>query len=351
MNICPWPFTVRLMLASLLALTVVSVHARSRTLNLFIWSEYIDPAIIAAFEKQHDCKVRVDLYEDTESMLAKIQGTGGGQYDVVVPSDNIIPAMVKQKLLAPLRHENIPNLRHLDPPFSNPDYDPGNRYSAAYQWGTVGLLVRRVEGRPLPDSWGALFDPEQQAGPFLLMDSMRDTIGVALKYKGWSVNATEAKQLREARDLLVQAKRRSVGFDGSVGVKNKILGKVAHLGMVYSGEGVRAAAENPGLAYLVPKEGSIVWVDSMVVLAKAPNRDLAERFINHILEPEVGAQLSAFTQFATPNQAAKAFMSASDLANTAVYPTAQTRERLEYLKDLGPRLRLYDEVWTQIKAR
>ena len=339
-----------LLAASVLGLTLAAT-AEPQKLNLFIWSEYIDPQMVADFEKQFDCKVNIDLYEDSESMLAKVQGGGGGAYDLVVPSDNVVPAMTKLKLLAPLRHENIPNLKNLDDRFLSPAYDRGNKYTVAYQWGTVGILARKADGKPLPDSWAVFFDPKKQAGSFMLIDSVRDMVGPALKYKGYSVNSIDTKQLKEARDLIIESKKRSVGFEGSVGVKNKVLAKTVQMGIVYSGEGVRAAAEDKTVAYVIPKEGSIIWVDSLAVLAKAPHRDLAEKFINFILDPKQGARLSSFTQFSTPNKAAKVNMTAEDLANPAVYPSAETASRLEFLEDLGAKLRLYDEVWTQIKAR
>ena len=342
-------------LKSLLALgaavlCAVGAQAAQQKLNLFIWSEYIDPQIVTAFEKQFDCKVTIDLYEDTESMLAKVQGGGGGQYDLVVPSDNLVPVMIKQKLLAPLRKENIPNFKNLEEKFVNPAYDKGNQYTAPYQWGTVGILARKTS-KPAPDSWAVFFDPKQQAGSFMLIDSVRDMVGVALKYKGFSVNSTDPKQLKIARDLIIESKKRSVGFEGSVGVKNKVLAKTAQYGIVYSGEGVRAASEDKDTVYVVPKESSIIWVDNLAVLAKAPHRELAEKFVNFILDAKVGAQLSSFTQFSTPNKAAKEFLKKEDLSNPAVYPSAEMVSSLEFLQDLGSKLRLYDEVWTEIKAK
>lgn len=334
-----------------LFLLTFSVRADKAQLNLFIWSEYIDPKIVAGFEQQFDCKVNIDLYEDPESMLAKVQGAGAGLYDVVVPSDNLVPVMIKQKLLAPLRHENIPNLKNLGAKFTSPAYDPTNQFTAAYQWGTLGLLVRKTEGQPLPDSWAAIFDEKRSAGSFMLIDSVRDQMGAALKFYGKSVNSVDAKDIKLARDLCIAAKKRCVGFDGSVGVKNKVLGKTAKLGPVYSGEAVRAMAEDKSIAYVIPKEGSVLWVDNLAIPARAPHRDLAEKFINYLLDARVGAQLSEYTQFASPNEAARAHIKPEDLQNAAIYPPAEVMARLEFLNDLGPRLRLYDEAWTQVKTR
>ena len=335
----------------LLGVAVLSAHGQHGKLNLFIWSEYIDPQVVADFEKAHQCKVEIDLFEDSESMLAKVQNGGAGLYDVVVVSDNMVPVMIKQILLSPLRLEVIPNLKNLDARFCNPSYDPGNKFTAAYQWGTVGILYRKGAGRAPVNSWGALFDAKQQPGSFLLMDSVRDTVGAALKYKGYGANSIDPKQLREIRDLLIEAKKRSAGFDGSVGAKNKVLGKTAQAGIVYSGEGVRAALENKDLEYVVPREGSIIWVDSMAILSGAPHRDLAEKFINYLLEAGVGARISRFTQFSTPNAASRKLLTPEELGNRAVYPDAETMARLEFLQDLGAKTRLYDEVWTQVKAK
>jgi spermidine/putrescine transport system substrate-binding protein len=342
---------MKFLTALFLGFMATAAMAEPLTLNLFIWSEYLDPRVVAEFERSHNCRVNIDLYEESESMLAKVQNGGAALYDVVVVSDNVIPALTKQNLLAPLRHTNIPNLKNLEERFLNPSYDPGNQFTAAYQWGTMGILYRKTPGKPAPDSWGILFDPKQQAGSFLLMDSMRDTMSAALKFKGWSVNSVDPKQLREIRDLLLEAKKRSVGFDGSVGAKNKILGKTAQAGMVYSGEGVRAVLENKDLGYVVPREGSILWVDSLVVLAKARHRELAEQFINYLLAPDPAARTSRFTQFSTPNKAARELLTKEELANEAVYPGAQTMSRLEFIQDLGFRSRIYDEVWTQVKSR
>lgn len=340
---------LRLILA--LLISQAAVAAREARLNLFIYSEYIDPAVVAEFEKRFECKVVIDVFEEAESMMAKIQGGGVGLYDVVVAPDYIVPAMAKQKLLAPLRKEKIPNLANLDERFVNPPFDRENRHTAAYQWGTVGIYARPSVGKPAPQSWGLLFDPKLQPGPFALMDSMRDTIGAALKYKGYSLNSTNPKELKEVRDLLIDAKRRSSGFEGSVGGKNKVLGKSVKAALVYSGEGGRGMTEDKETAYFIPSEGSQIWVDSMAILAGTPSGDLAERFVNFILEAETGAKISNFTQFSSPNKAARKFIKPELLQNPVLYPPESVWKNLEFLRDLGPKAKLYDEIWTQIKSR
>lgn len=341
----------RLMLLLLACLALNQAAAQANKLNLYIWSEYIDPEIVADFEKRFDCKVTIDLYEDESSMLAKLQGGGASLYDVVVPPDQIVPTLIKLKLIAPIRHKNIPNIKNLESRFLNPPYDPGNRYTVPYQWGTVGIYIRKPKDAVIEETWGLFFDPKKQPGPFILIDTSRDTIGAALKYKGYSINSTNPKQLKEARDLLLDAKKRSLGFENGVGGKNKVLAKGAVAALVYNGDAARGVSEDPETYYFVPREGGEIWVDNLAVLAKAPNRDMAEKFLNFILNPEIGARLANFNQYPTPNKAAKSLVNPEDLKNPAIYPPPEVMGKLEFLKELGAKSRLYDEIWTQIKAK
>ena len=318
-------------------------------LNLYIWSEYIDPEIVADFEKKFACKVTIDLYEDNESMVAKLQGGGVSQYDVVVPGNYIIPVMVKLGLLAELRHGNIPNIVNLDDKFTRPAFDPEKLHSVAYQWGTVGIYARKG-AKPLPHTWGLIFDPKQKAGTFVMMDSIREMLGSGLRYQGKSVNTRDADELRAVKDLMIGAKKRSQGFEGGVGGKNKVLGKNVDMAVVYNGDAVRGMADDPETEFFVPDEGGVIWVDNLAIPAKAPHRDTAEKFINFILDAEVGARLSNYNQYATPNKAARALIKPEDLANTAIYPAADLMAKLEFVDDVGEANKLYDEIWTQIKG-
>ena len=341
----------RLMCVAVAVVLAASARAEKNKLNVFIWSEYIDPKIVEQFSKEFDCKVTIDLYEDNESMMAKLQGGGTSLYDICVPSDYIIPALIKNGLLAPLRKENIPNMKNLDPKFSNREYDPGNKYTAPYQWGTVGLYIRKKPGETIDETWGLIFDPKKSIGSFLMIDDSRAAVGAALKYKGYSLNTTDKKQMKEARDVLIDAKKRSLGFEGGVGIKNKVLAKVCKVGMVYNGDAVRGMKEDTETYFFVPREGSEIWLDNMAIPSKAPNRDMAEKFINYILDAKIGAQLSNFNQYATPNLAAREFINPADLKNIAIYPSEEQLKTLEFVKDLGAKTGWYDELWTAIKSK
>jgi spermidine/putrescine transport system substrate-binding protein len=329
----------------------VGLTARAaQKLNVFIWSEYMDPEVVKDFEKRFDAKVTLDLYEDAEAMLSKMQGGGAAVYDIVVPPDYMVSTLVKLKLLASLRHERIPNLKNLDARFRGLPWDPKNTHTVAYQWGTLGIYYRKIPGKPAPDSWAAIFDATRQPGPMVILDSMRDAIGAALKYRGQSFNATDLPALKLARAALLDAKKRCLAFESSVAAKNRVVGKTAAVAIVFSGEAARGIAEDPGTAYVIPKEGSQIYMDNLAVPAKAPNRDLAEAFINFLLEPEIGARISNHTQFGTPNAAARPLVNAEDLRNPAIYPSPEVMAQLEWLVDLGTKTRLYDELWSQVKA-
>jgi spermidine/putrescine transport system substrate-binding protein len=341
----------RIVVVFLLALGALASSAANNKLNLFIWSEYIDPEIISDFEKRYDAKVTMDVYEDESAMIAKLRAGGAAVYDVIVPPDHAVPALIKLNLIAPLRHDNIANLRNIDERFASPWYDPSNRFTVPYQWGTLGIYARKPQDKEYTDSWGLLFDPKQQPGPFVLLDGMRDTIGAALKYRGRSLNSTDIRSLLAAREVLIETKKRSAGFAGGVGGKNRVLAKTAVAAMAYSGDAMRGMKEDAETYYFIPREGSQIWVDNLAVCARAPNRIVAEKFLNFILDPQVGARLADYNQYATPNKAAQAHVHPDNLSNPVIYPPPEVMKRLEFLQDMRQDTKIYDEIWTQIKAK
>jgi spermidine/putrescine transport system substrate-binding protein len=334
-----------------LLLALAGCGQPKQQLNLFIWSEYIDPSVIQDFEQKFDCRVNVDFYEDPDSMIAKLAAGGMSRYDIVVPSDTTLPSMVKRGLLAPLRHENIPNLKHLDPRFSDAPFDAGCRFGAPLDWGTAGIYLRKSALPRIEASWGLIFDPAKQAPAFLLIEDARVCIGAALRYLGYSLNSTNASELTAARDLLIKVKHRSLGFEGGTGCKNRVLAKGAAMAMAYNADATRGMKEDAETMYVLPGEGTQIFVDVLSIPARAPHRDLAEAFINYLLEPEVSAKFANLGQCATTSKAALAFINPTDLKNTAIYPAPAIMAKLEYARDLGQQNRLYDEIWTQIKAK
>ena len=344
-----------LVLAIVLALVAVAPLARAadEELKIFIWSEYMDEEKMPAdFTERTGIKVRIDLYENNEEMLAKLQAGGVSQYDIIVPSDYIMPVLINQKLVLPLDKSKIPNFKNLMPIFKN---SPFAEYGAAWQWGTVGLMYRKDKVKNFQNTWGMLFDPKYDAdiGPFWLIDSVREMMGIALLYKGFDFNSTNPEELKAAADLLVDTKKRQncQGFKPGVGGKNDVVAGTANAAIVYNGDAIQSISEDPEhLAFAVPKEGSEVWNDYMCIPAKAPNVEAAYKWINFVLDPQIGADLSNYNQYATPNEASLPFITPEDLKNPSIYPTEEEMKRLHFTKDLGKDTRIMDEAWTRAKS-
>jgi spermidine/putrescine transport system substrate-binding protein len=325
------------------------------SITVFIWSEYIDPSVVSDFEKQTGIRVKLDYYESNEEMVAKLQSGGQSQYDLIVPSTYFMASLRNLDLIQALDHRLLPNLKNLEPRFTNLAADPGNRYSVPYQWGTSGLVVRKGLGEQTEgfDTWGLFYNPQAELGSFIVFDTARDALGTALKYLGYSFNTTNPKEIEQAAELLIAAKNRPAffGFDGGVGGLSKVMSGVAAVAQVYSGEAIRGHEEDSEVEYFLPREGCEVWTDLIAIPKNAPNPKGAHAFINFLLEPEAGARLATFNRYATPNAAAKAFIPPEDLANPAIYPDEEALKNMEYLEDLGEANRLYDEAWVLVKTR
>jgi spermidine/putrescine transport system substrate-binding protein len=342
-----------LTIAALASASIISgqIQAQQNVLNLFNWSEYMDPAILKDFEKKFNIKVNVSLFESNEDLIAKLETSGKGQYDLIVPGQYAIPILAKKGLLEKLDKSQLPNFKNLSKKFVSPSYDPGNTNSVAYQWGTVGIVYRKDKVKNFDPSWSLLFDKSKQQGPFIMMDSTREMLGPVLKYLGKSLNTVNKPDLKKALELMAEAKNRSLGFDGGVGGKNKVVASQANYAVAYNGDAIKAADEDKNVGYFVPKEGSVIFVDSMAIPAGAKNSKMAHAFINFILEPKIGARLSNYNRYATPNEAAKPFIDAKDIKNSAVYPAAAIMGKLEFILDLAADNKLYDSIWTKIKAQ
>ncbi|MDR2405702.1 MAG: spermidine/putrescine ABC transporter substrate-binding protein [Deltaproteobacteria bacterium] len=326
---------------------------QTRTMTLFIWSEYLDPDIISDFERVHNVKINIDYYESNEEMIAKLQTGGQATYDVIVPSTYFIPALKTLDLIQPLDHSLIPNLKNISGSFANIEVDPGYKLTVPYQWGTSGLAVSAPNINEVETSWKLLFDKDSNLGNFVLFDTARDAMGSALKYLGYSFNTTNIDEIKAATDLLIAVKSYPtfMCFDSGVGGLSKVMGGVAHTAQVYSGEAIKASKEDETLHYILPVEGCEIWLDLLAIPKNAPNSDVAHEFLNYILEPEIGARLATFNNYATPNDAALPFIPKEDLEDPGMYPTPELTEKMEYMMDLGDQNQLYDEAWNFVKTR
>ncbi len=343
-------------LLALAALSVAAIAAcpgcrdePQKTLSVYMYSEYIDPDLLAEFEARTGVKVQLSVYETTEEMQAKLE-LAPDQYDVVVVSDHAVPVMAEKGLLQPLDLARIPNAANVAEKFVKPPYDPQGRFSLPYQWGTVGLAYRTDKVTAPKPSWGMVLDPAGQPGPVALMDSMRDMMAAALAYRGHPINSTDPDHLRQAGEAIAQAKtERVIAFESGIGGLKKVMAGDALVAIVYNGDAIREG--DPNVGFVLPREGAVVWVDAMVVPAKARHVEHAHRWIDFILDAGIGARLSNFNRYATPNKASLPKIDQADRDNPAIYPADEQMRTLDYLIDVGPAGRLYDEIWTKVKAR
>lgn len=318
------------------------------TVTAYMYSEYIDPALLERFQKETGLKVILDTYENTETMMSKM-ASAGDQYDMVVVSDHAIRTMAAQGAFKPLDLSKIPNAKNASARFQKPVYDPEGKYSLPYQWGTMGLVYRKDKLPNFQASWAAVLEPSKQPGQVVLLDSMRDLMAAALFYKGYSPNTKDSDELKAAGDLLHSSRtKRMIGFYGSPDSVAKVLAGDAWVGIAYNGDAVARLDENTDFA--VPKEGTIIWVDAMTVPVKAPNPEGAYRFINFILQGDVGAQLSNYLAYATPNEASLGRIDPEVRGDPRVYPTDEQMKKMVMLEDVREATSLYDQVWTRVKA-
>ncbi len=321
---------------------------RIPTLNILAFPDYVDPTLVKEFEAAFHCKVRFD-YLNSGDAFAKISNGGGASYDILMGIGDPT-GFVKEQLLLPLDQQSVPNLANIDPRFDLLSSVEGVRYTFPYLWGSTGLYVRRRTSGPIEESWSLIFDPAQNPGVFFLLNENRTCLGAALRYKGHSVNSTNQAELAEARDLLIATKKRSAGFIEGTAARNTILTKTADTTMAWS-DSRAGEKEDSETHYLVPREGAAMILDGVAVLSKAPHRALALSFINFLLDAKIAARTATFLGAATPNKAALAFINPADAANPSIYLPSKLIDQLEPVRDAGHNAKLYDEIWTQIRAK
>jgi len=322
-------------------------------LFVYNWEEYIHPDTIPDFEKEFSVKAIYDTYPGNEQLLAKLQA-GGSRYDVVFPTHNFVPIHVAQGLLAPLNHENIPNLKNITPRFLNTSVDPGNKYSVPYLWGMTALAhnTKYTKDDPNKDSWALMFEsgPKRYSGKLGFTDEREEVIATALAYLGYSVNSHNKNELMEAGKLLIKIKPHVKAFYPGADETKALITEDIIIGHEWNGEVVKAHRKNPAVEWLLPKEGGTAWFDNMAIGKDAPHKFTAETFINYMLRPDVSANNSDEGGYATPNQLAiEKFVPAEIAQNPGIYPTDKELARLEFLAVIPDEiLPIYDDIWTRV---
>lgn len=322
--------------------------AKPVTLHLFTWSDYTEETVVKEFEQRFGIKVVTDSFGSNEELLAKLQGGAAG-YDVVVPSDYMVSIMIKQGLLAEIDPSRIPNLAQVYPHLKGLYYDPRNTYSVPYLWGTTGLGYNAEMVSTPPDSWRILWD-ERYKGKISLLNDEREVFGMALRAAGESLNTTDPAKVNEAKAKLMAQKALVKTYTSENYDQLLISGEVA-LAHGWSGTILRAAGERPSIKYVIPKEGGTIWQDNLCVLKTSAHKEEAMAFMNFLLEPQTAARITAKVKYASANEAARALVPKDIAQNPAVYPSADVIARLEWIKDVGDAIKLYDRAWTELKVK
>ncbi len=321
----------------------------SEEINFFNYGENIDDETVKEFEKEYGIKVNIETFDDMEAMYQKVKG-GGVKYDVVLVSDAFMPRMINNNLIQELNKDNIPNISQMDEEYLNLDIDPGNKYSVPYMFGTVGLIYNKDVIEEKVDSWDILWN-EKYKNQIFMFDTYRDTLGVALKKLGYSLNSTNEKEIKEAEELLLKQRKL---VDPIYGVDNgtvMIPAGESDINMIWSGEGLNLQDEYPNLEYVVPKEGANFWIDSLCIPSNATNVEGAEKFINFVSDKESALRIADEIGYTTPNKEARLEQPEEVRNNPNAYMTKEIMDRCEIYVDLPKDVkRLYDDAWVNIKS-
>lgn len=319
---------------------------------VYNWGEYMDPEVLDMFEEETGIQVVYDEFETNEIMYPKIEA-GASEYDVICPSDYMIQKMIQNDLLAELDFNNIPNAHeNIGEQYwtQSQEFDPENKYSVPYCFGTVGILYNKTMVDDPVDSWSILWN-EKYKDNILMQDSVRDAFMVALKLNGYSMNTTSSDELQTATDSLIEQKPLVQAYVIDQ-VRDKMIGNEAAIGVIYSGEAIYTQRENSDLEYVIPKEGTNVWIDSWVITKTSQNKENAEKFINFMCRPDIALMNFNYITYSTPNDAARELIEDDAIRNSNIaFPDLTQYSNLETFQYLGEDAdAMYNDFWKKVKS-
>ncbi len=316
--------------------------------NVYNWGEYIDDTLIEKFEEETGIKVNYDTFDSNESMYVKIKN-GGVSYDLAIPSDYMIDKMKNEGMLEPINFDNVPNYQFIREDLKGLSYDANNEYSVPYFWGTVGILYNKTMVDDVVDSWDILWN-EKYSGQIFMYDSQRDSLAVALKRLGYSLNTTDESELLNAQQSLFDQKPLVQAYFGDP-IRDKMIGEEGALAVVYSGDALYCMGENENLDYAIPKEGSNTWFDAMVILKGAQNKENAEKFINFMIDTQNALVNSEYVGYSTTNEETYKLVEEGVKSLPVYWPTDADLVNNEVYQNLNAEATVfYDKIWTEILA-
>jgi spermidine/putrescine transport system substrate-binding protein len=320
-----------------------------RKLNFYNWDTYIGATTLADFEKATGARVSASYFANGDELFAKLR-TGSSGYDVVVPTNDMVTRMVEAQLLQPLDMARIPNFRNILPAFQRADYDGDPRHSVPYVWGVLGIGFRKSKVDGVPDSWQWLFDSDRYAGRIALIAEAGDLVRIGAKYLGRSLVGVDEATAREVGAMLTRQKPNIKRFHDDDGQDLLAAGDV-DLVLEYNGDIAQLMAEDDDVDFVVPREGSLLFTDTLAIPRNAPDPDLAHEFINFLLDGEVGKGIVETINYPTPNAAARALMPPSYRESPVIFPVGEGIDRSEFARFDGPDLqRVYEDVITRMRA-
>lgn len=320
---------------------------KGEVVNVFNWGEYMDESVLQSFEKETGIKVVYEQYTQNEDMYLKLK-EGNSNYDLIFPSDYMVERLITENRLQEINYKNIPNFKYIGNEYLNMEYDKNQKYSIPYLWGTVGILYNDKYVKEEVDSWNILWNKKYKS-KIIMMDSTRDSIGIALIKNGFSMNSRNKKELEIAKKDLIKQKQivRAYLVDE---MKSQMVNEEAYLAPAYSGDAMDAISENPDLKYIVPKEGANLWFDAIVIPKNAKNISNAEKFINYILRPDNAAKICEYVGYSSPNKEAVKLLDKEIQNSNVAYPNLKKLNNLEIFKDPKDINSLYVDIWSEVKA-
>jgi len=319
------------------------------SLSIYHWFEYIPQAVLDKFSKEHDVAVTIDTYDSNESLLATLKAGKLGSYDVAVPGDFMVEIMRNGGLLDSFEPSELPNFDNIMEQWVDVGFDPGRKHSIPYQWGSTSFSVNRDLYKGDIGSTGLIFEPPAELeGKINMLDSQGEVLALASIHLGIPQCSTDREELKALNALLQAAKPKWASFN-SDGAKDVLVSGDAVAGMIYNGFSAKARNEGVNIEYVYPKEGFIVWMDNVVLLKDAPNRDNALKFMNFLLEPENIAAITNFAQYTAGVKGVNELLDAELKASPEANPPADAPDGSFIAVCDEETQKLYDQIWTNLK--
>jgi spermidine/putrescine transport system substrate-binding protein len=327
-----------------------AVKGSADQLFIYTWAGYTDNALLDRFAEKTGIRVVADVFSSNEEMLARVQAGGARAYSIIYPSDYMVVQMTELGLLTPLDHSSLGGLDRLKKQFQNPVYDPGNRYSVPLSWGTTGLIYNTEQLKEAPEDWNYLWEHKQElARRMTLASDVREVMGAALRMLGYSLNSTNQEQVKQAYEKLVELKPAIASFTTDAWRPQMLTGDLK-VAMCYSSDANEVISDNDKLKYVVPKSGSSLWTDTLVIPKGSPNPEAAYKWINFLLQGDVAASLVERLSFSTPSEDAFSLLTPELRENELLFPSEAVLKNCEGVAPVGKFMEVYDRYWTQLTS-